>query len=154
MKRMSKISIEAARAMGAKGGPVVEDERLAFEAWMRGHCWALGAEWKEGAYLGRDEVIGRSFCQEAMITRQLWAAWRDRAALTPPNPLKQTIEALLSVMTLVDQSKLNSRHRDMFVRRMDEALEALRVLNGAPSVDLADGEKSMEKNESGSASLG
>ena len=32
-------------AMGATGGPVVEAERLAFEAWMQGHCWGLAAQW-------------------------------------------------------------------------------------------------------------
>lgn len=35
-------SIEAARKMGEVGGPAVEEERLAFEAWMAGHCWELG----------------------------------------------------------------------------------------------------------------
>jgi hypothetical protein len=73
-------SVEAAYAMGAHGGPVVEAERLAFEAWMRGHCWALSAEWKNGSYLGSSEHSG-NVCPHAMRTRQLWAVWRDRAAL-------------------------------------------------------------------------
>jgi hypothetical protein len=73
-------TIEAARAMGAQGGPHVEAERLAFEAWMAGHCWALSAIWDGAGYRGTSEDGGR-VCPYAMSTRQMWAAWRDRAAL-------------------------------------------------------------------------
>jgi hypothetical protein len=72
---------EAAHEMGAKGGPVVEAERLAFEAWMRGHCWALCATWTGTQYRSDDEASG-DVNPHAMRTRQLWAAWRDRAALS------------------------------------------------------------------------
>lgn len=75
-------SIEAAYAMGVKGGPVVEAERLAFEAWMRGHCWAVTAVWDGTTYRGSAEH-GNYICPHAMQIRQLWAAWRDRAALAP-----------------------------------------------------------------------
>lgn len=81
---MSTPTIEAAHAMGTKGGPVVEAERLAFEAWMAGHCWALGAMWDGKHYIGEAEKFG-DLSPRAMMTRQLWAAWRDRAALTQPN---------------------------------------------------------------------
>ena len=74
--------VEEAFAMGAKGGPAVEAERMAFEAWMRGHHWALCATWDGKSYRGTAEH-GEYVCQHAMRTRQLWAAWRDRAALTP-----------------------------------------------------------------------
>lgn len=77
-------SIEAAYEMGAKGGPVVEAERLAFEAWMRGHCWALCSTW-DGTSYRSDSEQGGNVCPHAMRTRQLWAAWRDRAALVPAN---------------------------------------------------------------------
>ena len=73
-------SVDAAYAMGAKGGPVVEAERLAFESWMRGHCWALSAEWDGKTYRSPAENV-HYFCPHAMRTRELWAAWRDRAAL-------------------------------------------------------------------------
>jgi len=73
-------STNAATAMGATGGPVVEAERLAFEAWMRGHCWALTAAWDGSTYRGTAEH-GGYICPHAMQIRQLWAAWRDRAAL-------------------------------------------------------------------------
>ena len=73
-------TVEAAYAMGAKGGQVVEAERLAFEAWMRGHCWALTATWDGTTYRGSAEH-GNYICPHAMQLRQLWAAWRDRAAL-------------------------------------------------------------------------
>lgn len=36
-------SLESATSMGADGSKPVEDERLAFEAWMRGHCWTVAA---------------------------------------------------------------------------------------------------------------
>ncbi len=77
---ISAPSIEAARAMGEKGGAVVEDERIAFEAWMRGHNWTLCAKWNGITYIGDTETHSR-LCQDAIRTRQLWAAWRDRAAL-------------------------------------------------------------------------
>ncbi len=79
---MSKApSVDAAYAMGEKGGPVVEAERLAFEAWMRGRCWMIGGKWDGTSYRSTSET-GRHVCPLALQTRQLWAAWRDRAALT------------------------------------------------------------------------
>lgn len=72
--------LEAAYTMGARGGPVVELERLGFEAWMRGHCWALGATWNGNSYIGPNED-NHNFCPRAMVTRQIWASWRDRGAL-------------------------------------------------------------------------
>lgn len=74
-------SVNDARVMGAKGSQVPDEERLAFEAWMAGHCWALCAEWIDGHYKGPDESSSY-VCPYAMRTRQLWAAWRDRAALS------------------------------------------------------------------------
>lgn len=74
-------TIEAAYAMGAKGAPAVEDERLAFEAWMRGHCWGLCATWRGDGYSSDAENDGNCIDPRAMMTRRLWAAWRDRAAL-------------------------------------------------------------------------
>lgn len=73
-------SVEAAYAMGATGGPAVEEERLAFEAWIAGHCWSLCAVWDGKAYTSPLENKNY-ICPYAMQTRQLWAAWRDRAAL-------------------------------------------------------------------------
>lgn len=76
----SAPSEEAAAEMGANGGHVVEAERLAFEAWMRGHCWKLGAKWTGTEYRSAFEKDGM-VDMHAMRTRELWAAWRDRAAL-------------------------------------------------------------------------
>ena len=76
----SAPSEEAAAEMGANGGHVVEAERLAFEAWMRGHNWSLCATWSGNGYLGKREQ-GGAVCPHAMRTRMMWAAWRDRAAL-------------------------------------------------------------------------
>jgi hypothetical protein len=73
-------SIEAAKKMGMHGGPILEEERLAFEAWMEGHCWALCATWDGKTYMGLGESP-EYFNSRAMLTRQLWAAWRDRGAL-------------------------------------------------------------------------
>lgn len=77
------VGQEAAYEMGAKGAPATEAERLLFEAWMRGHCWALSATWDGKTYLS-DAEQGGMLCPRAMTTRRLWAAWRDRAALTAP----------------------------------------------------------------------
>ena len=79
---MNAPSIEAARKMGERGGPVVEAERLAFEAWRAGHCWSLCATWNGATYMGMMESHGY-IDPNAMRTRELWAVWRDRAALTP-----------------------------------------------------------------------
>ncbi len=77
---VSAPSAEAAHEMGAKGGTAPEAERLAFEAWMRGHCWALSANWRGTQYKSNAEEDG-DLDPRAMMTRRLWAAWRDRAAL-------------------------------------------------------------------------
>jgi len=66
--------------MGAKGAPPTERERLLFEAWMRGHCWALCATW-DGKQYRSDAEQGGDLDPRAMATRRLFAAWRDRAAL-------------------------------------------------------------------------
>ncbi|MCG8991786.1 hypothetical protein LH427_01975 [Laribacter hongkongensis] len=73
-------TIEAAREIGAKGGEANDAERLAFEAWMAGHCWSISAAWNGTSYVSPSETVGY-VCPHAMRTRQLWAAWRDRAAL-------------------------------------------------------------------------
>lgn len=93
-------SIESAHAMGAKGAPANDAERLAFEAWMRGHCWALCATW-DGAGYRSDAEQGGGYCPNAARTRMLWAAWRDRAALAsnpaaPGIDLEQFREAVLA----------------------------------------------------------
>ena len=76
------LAEEAAYKMGAKGADPTEAERLLFEAWMRGHCWAVIGEWTGTQYMHPKE--GNGFVHEgAMATRRLWAAWRDRAALQP-----------------------------------------------------------------------
>ena len=69
--------------MGAKGATATEAERLLFEAWMRGHCWALCATW-DGKCYRSDAEQGGDIDPRAMNTRRLWAAWRDRAALAAP----------------------------------------------------------------------
>lgn len=71
--------------MGAKGAPATDAERLLFEAWMRGHCWALCATWDGKCYRSDAEQNG-NIDPRAMNTRQLWGAWRDRAALAAPQP--------------------------------------------------------------------
>lgn len=80
VRTMVVPSTAAAYAMGAKGGSVVDAERLAFESWMAGHCWALCAAWDGSGYRCESEQAGQ-FNPAAGMTRRLWAAWRDRAAL-------------------------------------------------------------------------
>ena len=69
-----------ARRLGEVGAPAIEQERVLFEAWMAGHCWALSASWNGHGYRG-DAETGGDVDPRAMSTRRLWAAWRDRAAL-------------------------------------------------------------------------
>lgn len=57
-----------------------EAERLRFEQWMAGHCWKVGGVWNGTTYLGIAEH-GDYLDPQAMHTRQLFAAWRDCAAL-------------------------------------------------------------------------
>lgn len=78
---MRVIDETAAHNLGAIGAEPTEFERRLFEAWMRGHCWAIAGEWNGRTYIAADED-SRRVNQHAMMTRQLWAAWRDRAALT------------------------------------------------------------------------
>lgn len=73
-------TIDQARRLGEKGSPARESERLLFEAWMRGHCWAIGGAWNGKQYKASDED-GSRVNQQAMLTRMLWAAWRDRGTL-------------------------------------------------------------------------
>lgn len=81
---MAAPSVSDAERMGA-GGPEAmgiphdESERLAFEAYMRGHCWEIAAKWDGTAYLSK--CADHLYDNGAMITRMLWAVWRDRAAL-------------------------------------------------------------------------
>jgi len=56
-----------AEEMGANGSPHSEPERLLFEAYCKGHCWAVG-EWNGQHYVD-------------MADRIRFAYWRDRAAL-------------------------------------------------------------------------
>lgn len=95
-------TVEAAREMGAKGGPVVEAERLAFEAWMAGHCWAVSPTWNGETYDDSEGDKARNLLDPfACTTRMLWAAWRDRAALASlrPQAVPMTDERLAEVLT-------------------------------------------------------
>ena len=78
--------------MGAKGGPVCENERKLFEAWMRGHCWKIFGKWDGQSYRGTAEH-GEHLDPGAMQTRQLWAVWRDRAALAKISAIPAQVEA-------------------------------------------------------------
>jgi len=79
--------IKAARKLGETGGPNDERERALFEAWMAGHCWALCATWRGTQYVSEAELGHKGYVDpHAMRTRQLWAAWRDRAALIEVAP--------------------------------------------------------------------
>ena len=79
------LTVESAHAMGAKGAIPTESERQLFEAWMRGHCWGYSDTWTGSAYQDRPVYLEEKCCDPlAMQTRQLWAAWRDCAALHTP----------------------------------------------------------------------
>ena len=77
---MTAPSIMAARLMGESGSDASVEERIAFEAWVSGHNWSLGATW-DGKGYRHDTETGTRICHQAMLTRMMWSAWRDRAAL-------------------------------------------------------------------------
>ncbi|MER2626205.1 MAG: hypothetical protein ABTS22_20000 [Accumulibacter sp.] len=79
-------SVDDARAMCQHGGPADEAERIAFEAWMIGHNWMPPhVQWTGSiygpAYRSATED-GLFMDPKAVRTRMMWAAWRDRAALS------------------------------------------------------------------------
>lgn len=76
----TNTKLAEALRLGREGAPATEEERLLFEAWMRGHCWALCATWDGKQYVS-DSEQGGYVDPRAMNTRQIFAAWRDRAAL-------------------------------------------------------------------------
>lgn len=100
---MTTSADKLARAyeLGANGGTVGDDERLAFEEWMRGHCWKLCATWTGSQYRGDAEQTGWPDPQ-AMMTRRLWAAWRDRAALAAHEAEKAKPFLTSAIPDLVD----------------------------------------------------
>lgn len=84
------LTEQQAHHLGAYGAEPTEAERLLFEAWMRGHCWAVVGDWTGGTYQHPQESSG--FVHGgAMATRRLWAAWRDRAALSQLQQATPTI---------------------------------------------------------------
>lgn len=74
------LRLAEAQRLGAQGAPATEEERMLFEAWMKGHCWKVSGEWNGAQYVDPAESDGYPRPQ-AMLTRQLFAAWRDRGAL-------------------------------------------------------------------------
>jgi hypothetical protein len=76
--------IEAAFVMGQTGAPPSEVERLAFESWMRGHCWQVEGVWNGTTYDDRGPFGVSSIDVGAMQTRRMWAVWRDCAVLSRP----------------------------------------------------------------------
>lgn len=86
---------QAAYDIGAKGAKPTENEHKLFEAWMRGHCWAVSGTWDGTTYSGSHEC-GDYIDPQVILTRQLWAAWRDRGALAVPSCLHQIQEPSLA----------------------------------------------------------
>lgn len=93
MDPRNHLTEQQAYDMGAKGAEPTEEERKLFEAWMAGHCWEVEGGWDGRTYVHSTEINLRQVHFGAMRTRQLWAAWRDRAALAAqPQPVLQDIE--------------------------------------------------------------
>ena len=61
----------------SEGGlPNTQEERERFEAYMRGHCWDVGAYDTEKK------------CYDTVPVRQLYGVWRDRGSLSTILPNK------------------------------------------------------------------
>lgn len=80
------LTVEQAHAMGKKGSPYSEHERLLYEAYCKGHCWAVG-QWLEGKGIYED-----------ITDRIRFAMWRDRGALEAA----ATADARATIQQLVD----------------------------------------------------
>ena len=144
MSKHKAPDIEAARKMGEEGGSAVEAERLAFEAWMDGHCWPLGATWTGTGYMADSERKYGLFCGEAFVTRGLWAAWRDRAALARMAVRGDDAATSLDLDDVAATSETAKRElsslRGLLVashRRRERLEAALRIAADEPNIDRA-----------------
>lgn len=123
------ISIQAAHNMGANGATPTEAERALFEAWMRGHCWALGGEWNGRQYVSTLEADG-DLDPRAMQTRQIWAAWRDRAALginTLPPDAQDQIDAAQEELRLCQQDAIKMQDECIALKAENARLLAANI---------------------------
>jgi hypothetical protein len=138
--------------LGKEGAPPTEAERLLFEAWMRGHCWALCATWNGKQYVS-DAEQGGNVDPRAINTRQLFAAWRDRAALAsweaeraaPAEPVAVPDAARAAEMlgAYVEAIKASGDYeRWHYIPEVEEVAEALAATPAAPAParELSDGE--------------
>ena len=110
--------LDQAYEMGAKGAEPTEKERLLFEAWMRGHCWMLHGDWDGKTYVHEAEKSGYLH-PGAMLTRQLWAAWRDRAALAE-QPAQQEPEIVQRVKRFAGKTLRTARNPNITARECIE----------------------------------
>jgi len=123
------LTVESAHAMGAKGAAPTEAERLLFEAWMRGHCWALDGDWNGSQYVHAHEKTG--FVHGgAMNTRGLWAAWRDRAALAAPQGRKPLTEQKIYNWWSVDNGM-----EDCDMARLADFRQVVRAVEAALGIE-------------------
>lgn len=106
---MNQELIDKAREIGRTGARPTEEERLLFEAWMKGHCWQVCGTWNGTTYVDDDETTSY-IDPQASLTRMLWAAWRDRAALPfsnhpePSEDRKKHFELAHAVWHTLDDS--------------------------------------------------
>jgi len=123
------LTVESAHAMGAKGATPTEAERLLFEAWMRGHCWAVDGDWNGSQYVHANEKTG--FVHGgAMNTRSLWAAWRDRAALAAPKGRKPLTEQKIYYWWSVDNGM-----EDCDMARLADFRQVVRAVEAALDIE-------------------
>ena len=118
------ITSDQAYEMGAKGAEPTDAERLLFEAWMRGHCWMVHGDWDGKTYVHATERNGE-VNYHTMHTRQLWAAWRDRAALAeqPAQQEQEWIETACALIKAADDAAHDSDY-------MLDSNDCIKVLRG------------------------
>lgn len=143
-------ALKLAHEIGANRIKVMptEQERQRFEQWMAGHCWKVGGTWDGTTYRGAAEH-GDYLDPQAMHTRQLFAAWRDCAALrdriapAPALEVERLREAAQRAHDWMDsqadsQSKGNYHSFDLFCLRQerDALAEALAAAPQPPEADM------------------
>lgn len=102
---------------------------------MAGHCWTVGGEWNGSTYVHHTERDRGCLDSQTMLTRMMWAAWRDRATLANSGlPAIPTYPAELDrrgIQMLQVDSEGSGRWGEIDISHLQEVIErgwAYRIL--------------------------
>lgn len=116
-----------AKEIGETDKPASEDDRISFEAWMRGHCWKIEGQWNGAQYVHETEgAPAYRLHQGAMTTRGLFAAWRDRGELArrlSPQLRADVVGSLERIRLAADNGGMNEAQCYSIWRTLTAALK-------------------------------